>query len=179
MRALRFNAGEYGKAKLRALSTSASVPKDISETAKVVLADNYPRWDDVRSETPQSTERLRIYPRGHLLSDNLKDAVEAAAKQRWALNYLGPDSHTFGLFIDLTEDGKEDFAVVTHTNGMLFVQDADAWKFSSDLVVDDGCQRDDLIASLEAGHFSAVMPRIADLTIGSRTYGARPAKKCQ
>ena len=63
---------------------------------------------------------------------------------------------------------------MNYSNGVLYVQDAGAWKFHGVLSANDHCPLASLVKELDAGHFAARVPRLPDLAIGNHAYGLRP-----
>jgi hypothetical protein len=181
---LRFNTGEYGKQKLRTLTADSTVPKDVSQEAAAALAKDAreygPRMasaDSVKAALPQ----LPLYPKGRTLPADLASAIDDAVRVRRVLvvpeNTIGQSF--VGVFIDLTGDGVEDFALIAGERGLLFEQANDAWRITGHLAPQWGCgPTEDLLSALEGGRFGARPPHAVELEIGAKRFVASPAIPC-
>jgi hypothetical protein len=177
-RVLRFEAGEYGKKKLATLASIADVPDaaEIQKSAQAALVAESP-WAQRRSEI--SIERLRVYPKDHALPEDLKAVVLEVARAHTHQEHLAEASQTFGLFLDLTGDGVEEFVMLTRMDGLVFEHLSAGWRFTTNFHAHSGCPLGDIVAELEAGRLGIRPPRMADLTIGSLVYDATPEKGCE
>ncbi len=110
IRELRFDAGEYGKQRLRVLAADRSLPDDVVRQATAALAKDYDRHGISRSTLRSILTALPMYPKGRTLPNDLAKVIEATELTRHGL-YIGEDvdyAEVVGLFADLTGDHVED-----------------------------------------------------------------------
>jgi hypothetical protein len=115
------------------------------------------------------------------LPADLASAIDDAVRVRRVLvvpeNTIGQSF--VGVFIDLTGDGAEDFALIAGERGLLFEQANDAWRISGHLTPQWGCgPTEDLLSALEEGRFGVRPPHAAELEIGGKHFVASPAMPC-
>ncbi|MEJ1966572.1 MAG: hypothetical protein WDO56_35555 [Gammaproteobacteria bacterium] len=178
-RTLRFDAGEYGKAKLAELSTIQNVPnaEEIRERARLALTRDYFEYR-ATIDFKKALATLSIHPRGRTLDASLSAAIAAAVPAQPIANYFLDGQETQGLFVDLTGDGTDEFVLITSATGMAFEQVNGAWKFSTPLSLARHCAGEPIGAELEAGRFSIRARKLADLAVGTRMYTPSPDVTC-
>jgi hypothetical protein len=178
IRELRFDAGEYGKGKLRTLAADRGLPRDVIQEVIEAQAENYPRYGVSAAGLKNALATLPIYPKGRTLPSDLAQVIEHLESARLGL-YLPEDVTAIdivGVFVDLTGDQSEDFAILIDNRGAVFEHVGNAWRYAGPLAQYGGCQRgtERLLDDMEAGRFATRVPRMAELVIGARHYLATP-----
>ena len=176
---LRFDGGEYGKARLRELASIENVPNaaEIRKSASLALTREIRQYTG-SVDVQESLARLHVYPAGRSLDASLSEAILTTVKELNYQHYFFEGNEASGLFVDLTGDGTDEFVVISRAGGLAFELDGGLWKLSASLTLGARCMPVSPGAALAAGRFSVHAPHLADLTVGTRTYSAVPDTKC-
>jgi len=125
---LRFDSGEYGRARLRELAAIENQPKAaaIREAAERALKREY-RWygSDFRDE--HSAKDFHAFPAGKSVDEGLVAALngDVAEPHRWACDPTDPCPL---LFVDVDRDGTDEALLFGNTVTRIFQLQAGAWR---------------------------------------------------
>jgi len=175
LRYLRFDAGKYGRARLKELADSyAGADADaIRQAATAMLAQSSRYESFARVDVPDVLKKLRIYPAGRTLDQSLIDTLTTDLSQPGGDLRLGNFSieSTAGIFIDLNNDKLDEFVFLTSYRGRAYENRLGKWVYVGNVGTVDipGAARD-LINDLAKGSVSARPSKWSDLVIGRHTY---------
>jgi hypothetical protein len=182
---LRFDSGQYGRAKLEALARSTSGPRAerIRHLAQEALAQKV-RWEDLPvAEISADIAKLHIYPAGRTLDRNLSDRLIAdLRKPENGFAYLRlEDEGIAGIYIDLNGDKSDEFVFLTTYGGLVYESRAGRWvlvgginRSSHPGTLEFAGVKLDLIGELSKGNFSATTPKWKELSIGGHVFRVIP-----
>jgi hypothetical protein len=170
---LRFDTGDYGRAKLRALAQLQSGPhaEEIRREATAVLAQTNP-WERLpRADVRAGVSKLRVYPNGRTLDPALIGALAA--------DFHDSPNDAAGIFIDLNGDGTDEFVVLGTYTGLLYQHDAGRWVLAGHMIPRaGGMSRADferrVIGELAVGHVSTAPSKWNELSIGDVKLRVNP-----
>jgi hypothetical protein len=169
---LRFEAGRYGIDRLHALAALQEGPDAarISKSAGSALEQEH-RWSGVSPVDPDAyVAALQVYPTGRHVDAALGSAIALAIQDTGAVPVQLGRAGTVGLFVDLGDDGREEFIVLSRLFGRTFAQDDSGWSQAAVFYRSwDDATWAAMLDNLERGKFEAVAPRWKELRIGSST----------
>jgi hypothetical protein len=169
---LRFDAGSYGQARLHLLAdpTNADVAPAIRELAAAALAQETP-WVRAPIRNAESIlSTLPIYPAGRKIEPALNELLRGEL-ERPTGNYprLADRDLRAGLYVDLNEDGAEEFLLLWSTGASVYQNSSGSWRAAGTMSA-AGMPSEDLLRLLSSGTFSTRRPRWDELLIGQRVY---------
>jgi hypothetical protein len=179
---LRFDAGRYGQVRLKELADAyaGTDAEEIRRLATAMLAQKN-RWERVAStNVSEMLSKLILFPAGRTLDPDLADKLAAdlrAPGNDIALR-ISSEQSAAGIFIDLNNDGIDEFVFLTPFRGRAYENRLGHWQYLGDvsLRADDpsnlslaGAKRD-LIAELSKGNWSAKPSKWSELVVGTRRY---------
>ena len=173
MRALRFNAGRYGRERLSMLAEiqGRSDADQLRALAAQMLAQKWP-WETSPALDPKSIiAKLPIYPAGRTLDPGLA-AVLAKDwnKPEMALFSMSARNlEAAGLFADLDGDGVDEFILLTPRGGPVYQVRTGRWEYIGDLQ-GPWSNWSDVLAQLARGNTATTVPQWRDLTLGSHRF---------
>jgi hypothetical protein len=179
---LRFDAGRYGRARLKELADSyaGADAEAIRRESSAMLAQTN-RWQTVaHQDVPDLLNKLHVFPNGRALDQALRERL--AADLQVPRNDLGlrtpANESAAGIFIDLNDDGIDEFILLTPFRGRAYENQLGTWRYLGDVALRSndpanmafaGAKRD-LIDELAKGNWSARPSRWSDLVVGSHRY---------
>jgi hypothetical protein len=180
LRYLRFDSGNYGRAKLRELAELQSGPdaENIRLSAKRLLAQTA-RWEGPptvgTAAVAAAVAKLRIYPAGRTLDQNLSGVLTAdLASPSTGFVFRNVLDRAAGLYIDLNHDNSEEFVFLTDSSGLVYEKRAGQWVRVGSLYADRpesaGRYDWDLFGQLDKGNVAATPPKWNDLSIGDQKF---------
>jgi Domain of unknown function (DUF4153) len=186
---LRFDAGEYGRARLKELAESYAGPdaENVRRLANAVLAQKT-RWDPVaRVDVRDALGKLHIFPQGRTLDAGLVDQLVKDLSLGGSVTGLQEFSsqdfsaRAAGIFVDLNGDGSDEFVFMTPWRGRVYENHLGKWRYRGDVFeppavgVRAGARAGaaaggNLLDDLNKGHVSSSPSKWSDLTIGAHRY---------
>jgi hypothetical protein len=181
LRYLRFDAGQYGRARLKELADSYVGPvvgvgvgvgvgagadadtEAVRRSAAAMLAQTTRYGSVERADVADVLQKLRIYPAGRTLDQALIDTLKAD------LSRPGGEA-TAGIFIDLNEDKIDEFVLLTPYRGRVYEDRLGKWVNVGDVLLESRGATRDLIDDLAKGNVSARPSKWNDLVIGTHKY---------
>jgi len=175
LRYLRFDAGKYGRARLKELADSyaGADAEAVRRSATAMLAQTTRYGSVERADVADVLKQLRIYPAGRTLDEGLIDTLKTDLSRPGGelgfLNLTGSES-TAGIFIDLNADKIDEFVLLTPYRGRVYEVRLGKWVNVGDVFSDSRGATRDLIDDLAKGNVSARPSKWNDLLIGNHTY---------
>ncbi len=174
---LRFEAGRYGHERLEqlaAIETGAEAAR-ISKAARTALAQKH-RGDGVAPIDPEAfVMGLQLFPEGALMESGLTDAVQQAIQKPGEGFAMAQNVEPAGVFIDLNDDGSDEFVLMNRYGGLTFTRRETGWeKIGRFYVGNDDTSWKAVLRSLDSGRFEAVAPEWQELRIGTKTMRVVP-----
>jgi hypothetical protein len=177
---LRFDSGNYGRAKLQELAELQSGPdaESIRLSAKRLLAQTA-RWEAPptlgAATVAAAVAKLRIYPAGRTLDQNLSGVLTAdLASPSTGFVFRNVLDRAAGLYIDLKRDNSEEFVFLTDNSGLVYENRSGQWVRVGSLYADrsESASRYgwDLFGQLAKGNMAATPPKWNDLSIGDQKF---------
>jgi Domain of unknown function (DUF4153) len=183
---LRFDAGQYGQARLRELAEFYAGPdaENVRRSANAVLAQKT-RWEPVaRVDVRDALAKLHIFPQGRTLEAGLVDQLVHDLSLPGSFSGLQDfSSQAAGIFIDLNGDNSDEFVFMTAWRGRVYENRQGKWQYRGDVFepfpagvragagarVGDGA-RSDLLDEINKGNVSSSPSKWSDLKIGTHRY---------
>jgi hypothetical protein len=180
LRYLRYDSGNYGRAKLQVLAELQSGPdaENIRLAAKRLLAQTA-RWEAPpalgAAGVAAAVAKLRVYPAGRTLDQNLSGVLTAdLASPSTGFAFRNGLDRAAGLYIDLNRDNSEEFVFLTDSSGLVYENRAGQWVRVGSLYADRaesaGRHGWDLFDQLAKGNIAATAPKWNDLSIGDQKF---------
>jgi hypothetical protein len=180
LRYLRFDSGNYGRAKLQELAELQAGPdaENIRVSAKRLLAQTA-RWEAPpawgAATVAAAVAKLRIYPAGRTLDQNLSGVLTAdLASASTGFAFRNTLDRAAGLYISLNRDNSEEFVFLTDSSGLVYENRAGQWVRVGSLYADrsESAGRNgwDLFGQLAKGNVAATSPKWNDLSIGDQKF---------
>jgi Domain of unknown function (DUF4153) len=179
---LRFDAGQYGRIKLRDLadSYSGADADEIRRLAATMLTKKNPWEAEAQLQIPDLLGRLPVFPSGRTLDPKLTEVLIADLRRPGSyLNFQGVAGEgAAGLYIDLNNDGIDEFVLLTPFRGRAYANRLGSWVYLGDVslmstdpgnLAFPGPARD-LIDQLSKGNLSAKPSKWSDLIVGAHKY---------
>jgi hypothetical protein len=165
LRYLRFDAGQYGRARLTELADSyAGADADTVRRSATAMLAQTTRYGSVeRADVADVLKKLRIYPADRTLDQALIDTLKTD------LSRPGSEG-TAGIFIDLNEDKIDEFVLLTPYRGRVYQDRLGKWVYVGDVFLNSRGATGDLIDDLAKGNVSARPSTWSDLVIGTHKY---------
>jgi hypothetical protein len=167
---LRFEAGEYGLAKLRALAAMSGRPQAAAARA---MLDRKQRWESPPvPDADALLAKLAIYPAGRTVPPPLAMAMrsEESTPALMQLSSQRTDQRA-GLFIDLNDDGTEEFILLAPFSAFAYEQQNDGWRPAGAMSTNrPTIGNDALMRSLGNAEVSTHTPRFKELKVGAQLY---------
>jgi hypothetical protein len=190
LRYLRFDAGKYGRAKLKELADSyAGADADAIRHAATAMLAQTTRYDSIAAvDAAAVLAKLRIYPAGRTLDQNLTDTLITDLGSRGGDLRLQMSSGAVsaGVFIDLNDDKIDEFVFLTPYGGRAYENRRGKWIYVGNVFLRStdfgkgaldfpGAARD-LIDDLTKGNVSARPAKWYDLVVGKHEYRINAAE---
>jgi len=177
-RYLRFEVGQYGLEKLKALAalTQGSNSEEIREAAHAALAQTDEWSPRLPVNGEKIVEALVIYPTGRSLDPALRDRLQADLKDAHSeLASYARTAPRSGLYVDLDGDGTDEFVLL---GGFAYVyrNTGSGWagvgsaSLATGLDKDEKALLDEETRALRAGDIALQPRRWRDLKVGSMIY---------
>jgi Domain of unknown function (DUF4153) len=171
---LRFDSGKYGLAKLQELAHTQNGPDAdrIRLSAQQELAKTR-AWEQrpAAESIPESLAKLRIYPAGRTLDQDL--SAKLGADLRKPLYYFRlEDPGMAGIYIDLNGDQSEEFVLANAARGLVYERRAGQWALAATIDRHSAAALN-LNAELEKGNYAVSTPKWNELLIGGQVFGVR------
>jgi Domain of unknown function (DUF4153) len=169
MEYLRFDAGNYGRARLQELSRIEDGPRAvlIGAAAKSLL-DSRNRYEARQIDRSARLETMIVRPAGRSVDSQLSELLKKDFKES---SRRTPNEKVVGVFIDLNNDQTEEFVLLPGGNAMLYKYDG-AWKRVGTLSNNNSAQSDELQKRIASEEFHAQTPPWNDLVIGGAIFRA-------
>jgi hypothetical protein len=170
-RYLRSSAGSYGRARLVQLSQIEGHPRavEIRKAAQVALASATRGDEPLELDLGVRLAAMPIYPDARSLEPELLTAIIADPASSY---FRRSDIPLHGLYIDMGEDGVEEFVLLAAPMGMLYERTA-ANRWSKVGAVERIAGTADLSAALGAGEVKTVLPAWRELEVGESRFRIR------
>ncbi|HMN43841.1 MAG TPA: DUF4153 domain-containing protein [Povalibacter sp.] len=173
---LRFQAGRYGLQRLHMLAEieGGTEAARISKAARNALAQKN-RGDAIAPIDPDAyVESVQLFPEGRSMDVGLQEVLKQAVQARGE-GLAMIDSEVAGVFIDLDDDGADEFVVMNQYGGLTFAQRGTRWeKIGRFYGSYDEASWRALLRHLENGRFEAIAPPWKELQIGERRVRVVP-----
>lgn len=172
---LRFDAGGYGRSRLKELSQLQNHPD--AERIRVLAAkaiELRAPWDvapTVSADVLMS--KLVIYPKGRTLDPDLSSKLIAEWNKpgNYFLYSQPSDPSIAGIYVDLDGDGVDEFVLLTATRGVAFQNRAGGWELIGQVVAEIPAPwGKNLLSDLTQGNVVASVPRWRELSVGPRRF---------
>jgi Domain of unknown function (DUF4153) len=174
---LRFDSGQYGRAKLQELAGLQTGPDadNIRRSATRLLAQKT-RWEapPPGADIAAMLAKLRIYPAGRVIDQPLIDklTVDLAAPMN-GIPYFNLLNRAAGIYVDLNGDKSEEFLFLSEGRGLVYEKRAGRWVLAGDAFA-QGTQptkpKWDLVGELDKGDLTVTPPTWNELSIGGRKF---------
>jgi hypothetical protein len=180
LRYLRFDAGKYGRARLKELADSyaGSDADAVRQSATAMLAQTGRYISNERADVADVLKKLRIYPAGRTLDEGLIDTLKTDLSRPGGelgfFNLVPGGESAAGIFIDLNEDKIDEFVFLTPYRGRVYEVRLGKWVNVGVVLLDSRGVTRDLIDDLAKGNVSARPSKWSDLLIGNHTYRISP-----
>jgi Domain of unknown function (DUF4153) len=176
---LRFDAGEYGQARLKELADSYAGPdaENVRQLASAVMAQKT-RWEPVaRVDVRDALSKLHIFPQGRALDAILVDQLVHDLGLPGSFTDLRDFStQAAGIFIDLNGDNNDEFVFMTPWRGRVYENYQGKWRYRGDVFDPFAAggavagARGYLLDELNKGNVSSSPSKWSDLKIGTHRY---------
>jgi hypothetical protein len=171
---LRFDAGRYGLAKLRELAAARDRPdaQALRTAASAALAQKN-RWDsqNMGIQPEWVPAKLVVYPTGRALDTNLAAHIAADLGKSVVVIPSPWWEESAGLYIDLDGDDVEEFVLLFIGGGLVYENRDGQWARVGRLYVTKPSSSWETVRhDLEAGNYSAIVPRWKRLSIGGQEF---------
>jgi hypothetical protein len=176
---LRFDAGRYGQARLKELADSYAGPEqeNVRRSANAILSLKA-RWDPVtRVDVREEISKLAIYPQGRSLDPGLIDRlVDDMSKHGGDWGVWGSSTARAGVFIDLNDDGVDEFVFLNDYFGRVYENRLGKWEYRGNVYspsrvgVAGAGGPVGFTDELSQGNVSSRPSRWRDLLIGTHRY---------
>ena len=170
---LRFEAGQYGVDRLRALAALQDGPEAtrIVKAATAALKLQH-RWEGVPPIDPDAyVAALKVFPADRNVDAALGAVIIKASQGIGGVSPLRGRADDAGLFIDLDGDDEDEFVLLTQWRGLAFAHNESGWtKVAEFYYASDEMSWETMLGNLERGDFKAVTPKWNELRIGARKF---------
>jgi hypothetical protein len=179
---LRFDTGSYGRIKLKELAERYN-GADMQEVRRLSAAmlKGKNRWEaHAQLDVPDLVRRLAVYPAGRSLDQALTARLVEDLNKPENISYDQSSrcENAAGIYIDLNNDGIDEFVYLTPFRGRAYANRSGTWVFLGDVSLrsDDpsnfafSCEKRNLIDELAKGNLSAQPSSWSDLIVGSHRY---------
>jgi Domain of unknown function (DUF4153) len=185
---LRFDAGQYGQARLKELAGSYAGPdaENVRHSASAVLAQKT-RWDAVaRVDVRDALGKLHVFPQGRALDAGLADLLVKDLEAPYSFVGLRDFStQAAGIFIDLNGDNSDEFVLMTFTSpsrGRVYENRQGQWQYRGDVIELFGIfgaragtsAGGYVLDELNKGNVTSSPSKWSDLLIGTHRYRIDP-----
>jgi hypothetical protein len=169
MEYLRFDAGNYGRARLEELSRveDGSRSVQIRTAAKSLLASKN-RYQARQIDRSAQLANMLVRPAGRALDSQLRELLK---KELAESNYRTTNGRVAGVFIDLNDDQTEEFVLLPGGTAMLYEYDG-AWRRVGTLSNNSSMPPDELYRRITSEDFHAQPARWNDLIVGGAIFRA-------
>jgi hypothetical protein len=169
---LRFDSGKYGRDRLAELGRIENHPRaeELRRDANAAIARQnrfaLPQLDD-----PMLLAQMTVQPRDRALDPALAELVAQEVRSSGRADYA---TSIAGVFVDLDEDGTEEFAVLMPGRAVAFQNEAGGWRRIGDMSYSKYEQVDVILARIRAGNFGVEASQWRDLVVGDVRYRVSP-----
>lgn len=180
---LRFNAGGYGRSRLKELAQLENHAD--AEHIRVLATDAIKLkapWDVApRISADVLMSKLVIYPKGRTLDPDLSGKLIAEWNKpgNYFLHSQASDASIAGIYVDLDGDGVDEFVLLTASRGLAFQYRAGGWEVIGEVVTENPAPwGKNLLSDLTRGNVVALVPRWRELSVGPRRFRiSEPAER--
>jgi hypothetical protein len=178
---LGFDAGRYGRTKLKQLADSyAGADADEVRKSATAMLSRKNRWVAAPPAVVDVLNKLPIYPAGRTLDKELSKSLNeylSQSQQQFGLQNAYLESAA-GIFIDLDDDGIDEFVFLTPSSGRAYENRLGQWVYLGNLVLrradqlrmDFADTKRGFLDGLAKGEVAAKQSKWRDLWIGARQY---------
>jgi hypothetical protein len=173
---LRFEAGQYGVARLAQLAALQTGPdaQSVSRLAKQLLGEQTRGINPPNTSYPEVLAKLHVYPEGRSLDPDLKATLEAdllRPANGFAFQHLSEDGIA-GIYIALRMEGPDNFVFLNANHGLVYDKREGHWVLVGDLHPSSFVKSLslNLVDELGNGQVSVATPAWKELSIGGRVF---------
>ncbi len=176
MHYLRYSAGKYGRRKLEALAAIEDHPRAaaLRADAKAILEQE--TWSaPLPSNVESRLADMVVYPAGRELGAELTAQLKSDMQDPssgWL--YSARWGSLIGAFIDLDNDGAEEFVVVADSNAVAYRLTGNEWQRAGYFVSNGLPMKDELLVTLREKGIAAEAPSLQNFRIGSHLFRFSP-----
>lgn len=177
---LAFACGKYGRKELERLKTLQDRPDaaKVRELAAQALqqANPWQREPPTPSNSRALVAQLPLYPAGRTLDPGLAQLLAAdwGRYQSW-IGISNLPGTTAGVFVDLGDDGTEEFVLLSVGGGPVYQKRGGRWQYVGRLYADGTTGSwSALVKALSGGNINAVTPPWKELQVGVDRYRMVP-----
>ncbi len=172
MHYLRFDAGEYGVRRLQELSRIEDHPHaDALRRQATALLARKERYVRAPVDADALLASMIREPNGPAIEPGLMDLLRQEMREGSAnaWRFSVGTAAIAGMFIDLNDDGHQEFVLVRGGQAVVFTRESDRWSLVGPMIARhaENAAPDERIA---AGDFSAAPAPWRDLVVGGRRY---------
>jgi hypothetical protein len=171
---LRFDAGEYGQARLKELAETYAGPEaeDVRRLANAVLAQKTPWEPMARVDVRDGLAKLHVFPQGRTLDAALVDQLVHDLSLPGSFTGIRDFStQAAGIFIDLNGDNSDEFVFMTPARGRVYENREGKWQFRGDVYEPFAADASGhLLDELNKGNVSSSPSKWSELKIGTHHY---------
>lgn len=169
---LRFNAGNYGMARLRQLENLQNHPRaaDIREAAAAVLVQEQRDLRPVPVDISDELRAMVVYPPDRTPDAGLLKQLQEQLQHQILHTSVQAGLGFGGVFIDLNADQVEEFVLLTPGIAYLYERQSDAWTLRGNMMSSPLLVNSDLPAQIRAGNVHVIEPAWQELEIGSIVF---------
>jgi Domain of unknown function (DUF4153) len=176
---LRFEAGRYGVERLKALAAFAGGPDAarISKAASSALDQKHRGQAVAPIDTDAFVAALKLYPTGSTVDAELSAAVTKSLQTPGeGFTVVVEGRQSAGVFIDLNDDGNDEFVVLNRYGGLTFARQDSQWRKVGRFYdgYDDASWKA-VLRNLDDEKFAAVSPPWKELQIGAKRIRIAPS----
>jgi hypothetical protein len=169
---LRFSTGSYGRARLIELTSLQDHPRaeEINSAARLALASKGRSYESEKVDPRPALAAMPIYPEMRSLEPELL-ATMAADLEVWndELHFNRSEVALHGLYLDMNDDGIEEFVLLAPSQGVLYTRSASA-RWSKVGKMQSIAETVDLRAAIKAGQVKTTLPRWRELEVGNSRF---------
>lgn len=178
MHYLRYNAGEYGRRKLEELAAIEDHPRAaaLRADAKAILEQH--SWSaPLPSNVDSRLADMIVHPAGRELGTELAAQLKNDMQDpSSAWLYSTTWGSLIGTFIDLDNDGAEEFVVVSNRSAVAYKLTGNEWQRAGHFVTDGLPRKDDLLVTLREKGIVAEAPSLQNFRIGPHLFRFSPQR---
>jgi hypothetical protein len=170
LRYLHRDAGAYGRNRLEQLANLQDHPRaeQIRADASAVLKDE--RFATLPTKVNSQLEQMLLFPRDRSVDPALRSQLEADMQNPEFAWYYSANSPLIGAYLDLNDDGVEEFAVVADQKAVIYEMLNTQWTRAANFSATNSLDLAGLTRAAEEGQISSEPAKWRELRIGSVVY---------